>query len=512
MNMNNQKRSELELIREEKLERLKELGIPVYPSLGIISTHTTKEVLSGEIKESNEVSLTGRIMERRMMGKSCFISIQDQYGRLQVYIRRDILCLSQDVLYYDELVKKLLDIGDIIGVDGEVFTTKTGERSLKVKKISLLSKSLRPLPDVKKVSEKGDKSNSEVVQVFNDFANPEQRYRQRYVDLIVHPEVRDIFIKRSKIIKFIRAYFDNKGYLEVETPILQPIYGGASARPFVTHHNSLKMPLYLRISNELYLKRLIVGGYSGVYEFAKDFRNEGMSRFHNPEFTQVEVYVAYRDYKWMMGQMEKILFSLVQELHGSQKIMVGDDEIDFSLPWKRYTLYGAIEHFTGIDVSKMDQDSLIKELKKLKISIPECADRAKLIDTIFGDCVEPNLINPTFITDHPVDMSPLAKRKAEEPELTERFEVICNRKELCNAFSELNDPIDQRKRFEEQGLLAKKGDQEAMPLDEDFLRALEYGMPPTVGLGIGIDRLTMLLTNSPSIQEVIFFPQMKLEK
>ncbi|MBN4062449.1 lysine--tRNA ligase, partial [Bacteroidales bacterium AH-315-I05] len=397
----------------------------------------------------------------------------------------------------------LLDLGDFIGVKGYVFTTKTGETTIHVKELKLLSKSLRPLPIVK-IDEKGEEHDA--------FTDPEQRYRQRYVDLVVNPEVRKTFIKRSKLINSMRDFLNSKSYLEVETPILQPLYGGAAARPFKTHHNTLNMTLYLRIANELYLKRLIVGGFDGVYEFAKDFRNEGMDRFHNPEFTQMELYVAYKDYEWMMNLVEEMVEKIAIDINGSTEIQVGDNVINFKRPWKRYTMYEAIEHFTGIDISQMDENEMRKTAKDLKVEVDKTMGRGKLIDEIFGEKCEPNLIQPTFITDYPVEMSPLAKKHRETDGLVERFEAICNGKEICNAFSELNDPIDQRKRFEEQLELGKRGDEEAMVLDEDFLRSLEYGMPPTAGLGIGIDRLAMIMTNSSSIQDVLFFPQMRAEK
>ena len=501
--------SQPEIARLEKRTALQALGINPYPSQPFHANTSTQEIL-GKYQNGApaewEVSLAGRIMARRIMGKTCFMTLQDETGRIQLYIQRNTLCPAEDTTQYDELTKKLLDIGDIIGVKGTVFTTKTGETSIKVQALTLLSKSLKPLPDVKEVGE-GDSA-----QRFNDFTNPENRYRQRYVDLIVNPHVREIFKKRAQIIRTIRQHFDAKGYLEVETPILQPIHGGASAKPFKTHHNSLNIPLYLRIANELYLKRLIVGGYHGVYEFAKDFRNEGMSRFHNPEFTQVEVYVAYQDYQWMMQEIEQILGKIAQALHGTSRVEVGEHTIDFSPPFKRFTMYEAIEHYTGLQVADMDEDALYKEVSKRGIATKPGMGKGKLLDELFGEACEPHMIQPTFITDYPVETSPLAKRHRDNPALVERFELICNGKEISNAFSELNDPIDQRKRFEEQLALAQKGDEEAMALDEDFLRALSYGMPPTVGLGLGIDRLTMIMTNQPSIQDVLFFPQMRPEK
>ena len=500
--------SQTERTRRQKLLSLEELGIEPYPSHAFPTNTTTKTIharhKSGSVQE--DIALAGRIMARRVMGKTCFITLQDAHGKIQLYIQRDTLCTGDEKTFYNTFIKKLLDIGDIIGVQGTVFSTHTGETSIKVASLKLLSKSLKPLPDVKEIEQEGQKKR------FNDFTNPEHRYRQRYVDLIVNPHVRDIFRKRAKIIQLIRQDFDKQGYLEVETPILQPLYGGAAANPFTTYHKKLDQELYLRISNELYLKRLIVGGYDGVYEFAKDFRNEGMSRFHNPEFTQVEVYVPYQDYQWMMQKVEALVHHIVQTIHNSSTLQVGEHTIDFAPPWKRFTMYEAITHFTGLEVASMDDQTLKKTLQERNIPIPKGAGRGKLLDQLFGATCEPKLIQPTFITDYPVETSPLAKKHRNNPALVERFEVICNGKEICNAFSELNDPIDQRKRFEAQVALAKQGDDEAMALDEDFLSALSYGMPPTVGLGLGIDRLTMLITNQPSIQEVIFFPQMRSEK
>ena len=440
------------------------------------------------------------------MGSASFAEIQDATGRIQVYIRRDDICSDEDKTMYNTVFKRLLDIGDIIGINGYVFTTQTGEISIHVEKLTVLTKSLKPLPIVKEsTDDDGNKTTHDA------FADPEMRYRQRYVDLIVNPDIRDTFIKRTQLVNSMREYLNNKGYLEVETPILQPLYGGAAARPFKTHHNTLDMTLYLRIANELYLKRLIVGGFEGVYEFSKDFRNEGMSRFHNPEFTQVELYVAYKDYNWMMDTVEAMIEKVALDLHGSTKVQVGEHTINFKRPWKRYTMFEAIEHFTGIDISEMNEQELRETCKQLEVPVDETMGKGKLIDEIFGEKCEANLIQPTFITDYPVEMSPLAKKHRTKEGLVERFEAICNGKEICNAFSELNDPIDQRQRFEEQLELGKRGDDEAMTLDEDFLRALEYGMPPTAGLGIGIDRLSMIMTNSNSIQDVLFFPQMKPE-
>jgi lysyl-tRNA synthetase class 2 len=433
--------------------------------------------------------------------------LQDETGRIQIYIRRDDICPGEDKTLYNTVFKKLLDIGDIIGVKGYGFTTQTGEISIHVTDFTVLTKALRPLPVVKETTD--EQGN---VQRHDAFTDSEQRYRMRYVDLIVNPEVRDTFIKRTQMVNSMRQYLNAKGYLEVETPILQPLYGGAAARPFKTHHNTLDMTLYLRIANELYLKRLIVGGFNGVYEFSKDFRNEGMSRFHNPEFTQVELYVAYKDYYWMMDLVEEMIEKAALELHGTTEIKVGENLIDFKRPWKRYTMFEAIQHFTGIDIAAMDEQQLRDTCQQLNVPMDPTMGKGKLIDQIFGEKCEPNLIQPTFITDYPLEMSPLAKKHRSKPGLVERFEAICNRKEIANSFSELNDPIDQRERFEEQLELGKRGDEEAMTLDEDFLRALEFGMPPTAGLGIGIDRLSMIMTNSSSIQDVLFFPQMKPEK
>ncbi|MTI32604.1 lysine--tRNA ligase [Xanthovirga aplysinae] len=502
--------SEQEIIRRQAREELMKLGIEPYPS-ALFEVNTTTEEIKRDFDEAKgnfkDVVIAGRIMSRRIMGSASFAEIQDASGRLQVYLRRDDICPGEDKSLYNTVFKKLLDIGDFIGVKGYVFKTQTGEISLYVTSLTVLTKSLKPLPIVKEaVDERGEK------KTYDAFTDPEQRYRQRYVDLIVNPQVKDTFIKRTQLTNSMRQYLNNKGYLEVETPILQPLYGGAAARPFKTYHNTLDMTLYLRIANELYLKRLIVGGFDGVYEFSKDFRNEGMSRFHNPEFTQIELYVAYKDYKWMMELVEEMLEKVALDLHGTTKVQVGENVIDFKRPWKRFTMFEAIEHFTGIDISQMDEVQLRGTAEQLEIPVDDTMGKGKLIDEIFGEKCEPNLIQPTFITDYPVEMSPLAKRHRDKPELVERFEAICNGKEICNAFSELNDPIDQRKRFEEQLELGKRGDDEAMVLDEDFLRALEYGMPPTAGLGIGIDRLSMIMTNSSSIQDVLFFPQMKPEK
>ncbi len=500
--------SEQEIIRRQSLEELLKLGINPYPAalfdVNVLAAEIHNHFPETEYKDA---SLAGRIMSRRIMGNASFVELQDESGRIQLYFRRDDLCPHEDKTLYNIVFKKLLDIGDIIGVKGFVFKTQTGETSIHVTHFTILSKSLRPLPVVKETSD--EQGN---VTLHDAFTDPEQRYRMRYVDLAVNPHVREVFIKRTRLINSMREYLNKKGYLEVETPILQPLYGGAAAKPFTTHHNALDMTLYLRIANELYLKRLIVGGFSGVYEFSKDFRNEGMSRFHNPEFTQVELYVAYKDYYWMMDLVEEMIEKAALDLHSTTLVKVGENQIDFKRPWKRFTMYEAILHFTDIDISEMDEVTLRDACRKLHVPMDETMGKGKLIDQIFGEKCEPNLIQPTFITDYPVEMSPLAKKHRTKPGLVERFEAICNRKEICNSFSELNDPIDQRQRFEEQLELGKRGDEEAMTLDEDYLRALEYGMPPTAGLGIGIDRLTMVMTNSPSIQDVIFFPQMKPEK
>ncbi|MBI1769407.1 MAG: lysine--tRNA ligase [Bacteroidetes bacterium] len=500
--------SEQESIRRQSMEELNKLGINPYPAelfevnLNADGFHKDYSSLEGK-----DLSIAGRIMSRRVMGNASFAELQDETGRVQVYFRRDDLCPDEDKTLYNIVFKKLLDIGDIIGVKGFAFTTQTGEKSIHAKSFTVLSKSLRPLPIVKET--KDEQGN---IHLHDAFTDPEQRYRMRYVDLVVNPQVRDAFVKRTKLVNSMREYLNKQEYLEVETPILQPLYGGAAAKPFKTHHNTLDMTLYLRIANELYLKRLIVGGFNGVYEFSKDFRNEGMSRFHNPEFTQVELYVAYKDYQWMMNLVEEMIEKVAIDLHGSTQVKVGENIIDFKRPWKRFTMYEAIQHFTGIDISSMDENQLRQTCRELHVPMDDTMGKGKLIDQIFGEKCEHELIQPTFITDYPLEMSPLAKKHRSKAGLVERFEAICNRKEICNAFSELNDPIDQRQRFEEQVALGKRGDEEAMTLDEDFLRALEYGMPPTAGLGIGIDRLSMIMTNSPSIQDVIFFPQMKPEK
>ena len=496
--------SEQEIIRRDSLKKLKELGLNPYPAAKFEVSITSNQIQEKYKQDSNlEVVMAGRLMSRRIMGKASFGEIQDSKGRVQIYLNRDEICTGEDKTIYNTVFKKLLDIGDFIGIKGNVFTTKVGEISVRVKELTLLTKSLRPLP-LPKADVDGN--------VHDSFTDPEKRYRQRSVDLVVNPEVKEVFIKRTQLTNSMRSFLNNKGYLEVETPILQPLYGGAAARPFKTFHNTLDMELYLRIANELYLKRLIVGGFDGVYEFSKDFRNEGMSRFHNPEFTQMELYVAYKDYVWMMDLVEEMVEKIAIDLHGTTEISVGNNIINFKRPWKRYTMYEAIEHFTGIDISKMDEETIFKTAKKIKVEVDASMGRGKLIDEIFGRKCEPHLIQPTFITDYPIEMSPLAKKHREHLGLVERFEAICNGKEICNAFSELNDPIDQRARFEEQVELIKRGDDEAMLLDEDFLEAIEYGMPPTAGMGIGIDRLSMIMTNSTSIQDVLFFPQMKPKK
>ena len=497
--------SEQEIVRRESLQKLLELGINPYPSelfeINVSATEIKKNYTADKLGYKN-IQIAGRLMSRRVMGKASFAELQDSTGRIQLYFNRDEICPDEDKTMYNTVFKKLLDIGDFLGVRGYVFTTKVGEISIHVESFVVLSKTLRPLP-LPKTDTDG--------KIYDAFTDPEKRYRQRYVDLVVNPHIKEAFVKRTQLTNSMRSYLNEKGYLEVETPILQPIYGGAAARPFKTHHNTLNMPLYLRVANELYLKRLIVGGFDGVYEFSKDFRNEGMSRFHNPEFTQVELYVAYKDYNWMMDLVEEMVEKIALDLHGTTEVQVGENVINFQRPWKRYTMYEAIEHFTGIDISEMDEATMAKTAKNLGISLDSSMAKGKLIDAIFGEKCEGQLIQPTFITDYPVEMSPLAKKHRDKEGLVERFEAICNGKEICNAFSELNDPIDQRERFEEQLKLANRGDEEAMVLDEDFLRSIEYGMPPTAGLGIGIDRLSMIMTNSNSIQDVLFFPQMKPE-
>ena len=493
--------SEQEQVRRDKLKSLRALGINPYPADLFPVDHSSAQI-KANFTDEKEVVVAGRLMSRRIQGKASFAELQDSQGRIQVYFNRDKICPGEDKTAYNEVYKKLLDIGDIIGVRGTLFTTQVGEPTIMVKSFELLNKTLRPLP-----LPKTDASGN----TYDGFNDPEQRYRQRYVDLIVNPKVKDTFVKRTKITQTIRSFFDNKGYLEVETPILQPIPGGAAARPFVTHHNALNIPLYLRIANELYLKRLIVGGFDGVYEFSKDFRNEGMDRMHNPEFTVMELYVAYKDYFWMMETTEALLEKVAIEATGSSSVDLEKHSIDFKSPYPRVPILEAIHTHTGIDVSEMNENQLRVAAKGLGLEVDDTMGEGKLIDTIFGEKCEHHYVQPTFIIDYPKSMSPLTKEHRSNPKLTERFELMVNGKELANAYSELNDPIDQRKRFEEQLELSEKGDDEAMFIDQDFLRSLEYGMPPTSGIGIGIDRLCMLLTNNNSIQEVLFFPQMKPE-
>lgn len=496
--------SALEIGRRESLQKLRELGVNPYPAKEFKTTTTIKQILNQFDKfENKEVVLAGRMMSRRIMGKASFAELKDASGRMQIYLNRDELANGEDTSIYNTVFKKLLDMGDIIGIKGEVFKTNVGEISVNVKELTLLSKSLKPLPVVKTDADG---------KIHDAFSDAEQRYRQRYVDLIVNDHVKETFIKRTKITNAIRNFFNNKGYLEVETPILQPIPGGAAARPFITHHNSLNMPLYLRIANELYLKRLIVGGFDAVYEFAKDFRNEGMDRTHNPEFTVMELYVAYKDYHWMMNMTEELLEKVAIESNGTSEVQIGEHQVSFKAPYPRVPILEAIKTHTGFDVSKMNEKELREVCKKLDIDVDETMGIGKLIDELFGEKCEHHYIQPTFITDYPKEMSPLTKEHRSNPKLTERFELMVNGKELANAYSELNDPIDQKERFEEQLKLSEKGDDEAMFIDQDFIRALEYGMPPTSGIGIGIDRLVMFMTNNASIQEVLFFPQMKPEK
>ncbi len=503
--MANMELSEQEIIRRESLAKLRELGIEPYPAPLYPVNTSTKEILEGYDPEKgnfNEVCIAGRIMSRRIMGAASFMGLQDADGRIQVYVNRDEICPGEDKTMYNTVFKKLLDIGDIVGIKGFAFITKTGQLSVHAKELTLLSKSLKVLPIVKEADGK----------VFDAFSDPELRYRQRYVDLIVNPQVKDVFVKRAKIVATMREYFNNAGCLEVETPILQSIPGGATARPFITHHNALDIPLYLRIANELYLKRLIVGGYNGVYEFAKDFRNEGMDKTHNPEFTCMEIYVAYKDYIWMMEFVEKMLEKISTVVNGTTQVTIGENTVDFKAGYRRLPILEAIKEYAGVDVKGMDEDQLRETCRKLNVEIDPTMGKGKLIDAIFGEYCEKNLIQPTFITDYPVEMSPLTKRHREDPTLTERFELFVCGKELANAYSELNDPIDQLERFEEQAALKSKGDDEAMFIDYDFVRALEYGMPPTSGLGMGIDRLTMFMTGQSTIQDVLFFPQMRPEK
>jgi len=493
--------SEQEVQRRESLKKLRDLGIEPYPADLYPVTDSASEIKQN-FEEGKKVCIAGRLMSQRVMGKASFAEVLDSTGRIQTYFNRDEICPGEDKTLYNDVFKKLLDLGDFIGIKGHLFTTKVGEISVHVEEFVLLSKSLKPLPLPKTDSEG---------KVHDAFTDPELRYRQRYADLIVNPNVKDTFIKRSKVIATMRNFFNEKGYMEVETPILQPIPGGAAARPFVTHHNALDVPLYLRIANELYLKRLIVGGFDGVYEFAKDFRNEGMDRTHNPEFTVMEIYVAYKDYNWMMDFTEKMLENVALEVNGTSEITVGENKISLKAPFKRVTMRDSILEFTGFDINNKSVEELHAACKDLGIPTDSSMGKGKLIDEIFGEKCEGNYIQPTFITDYPIEMSPLCKVHRDNPELTERFELMINGKEVANAYSELNDPIDQRERFEEQMKLSANGDDEAMFIDQDFLRALEYGMPPTSGMGIGIDRLVMLLTNNSSIQEVLFFPQMRPE-
>ena len=496
--------SEQEIVRRESLQKLRDLGINPYPAAQFKTSATIEEIVDGfDTLEGKEVILAGRIMSRRIMGKASFAELKDASGRMQIYINRDEICEGDDKTLYNEVFKKLLDIGDIIGIKGEVFKTKVGEISVKVKELTLLSKALKPMPIVK-VDADG--------KAHDAFSDPEMRYRQRYVDLMVNDHVKDTFIKRTKITNSIRQFFNDKGYIEVETPVLQPIPGGAAARPFVTHHNALDMPLYLRIANELYLKRLIVGGFDAVYEFSKDFRNEGMDRTHNPEFTVMELYVAYKDYHWMMEMTEELLEKVAMDSNGTAEVQVGDNKINFKAPYARVPILEAIKIHTGFDVAGMNEEELLKVCREVGIDADETMGKGKLIDELFGEKCEQFYIQPTFITDYPKEMSPLCKEHRDNPELTERFELMVNGKELANAYSELNDPIDQLERFQDQLKLSEKGDDEAMFIDMDFVRALEYGMPPTSGIGIGIDRLVMFMTNNSSIQEVLFFPQMKPER
>ena len=494
--------SDQEQVRREKLQAIRDLGINPYPAAEF-PIDSDSDKIKKDFSEGKKVVLAGRLMSRRIQGKASFAEVQDSKGRIQVYFNRDEICPKEDKTPYNEVYKKLLDIGDIIGIEGTLFTTQVGEKTVMVKSFKLLSKTLRPLP-LPKTDPEGN--------IYDEFNDAELRYRQRYVDLIVNPKVKDTFVKRTKVTNCIRKFFNDKNYLEVETPILQPIPGGAAARPFLTHHNALNIPLYLRIANELYLKRLIVGGFDGVYEFSKDFRNEGMDRTHNPEFTVMELYVAYKDYFWMMDMTERLLEKIALDTHDTTIVSVGKDTIDFKAPYPRVPILEAIQKHTGIDVSDMDENQLRETAKSLGLDVNDTMGEGKLIDEIFGEKCEKHYIQPTFITDFPKSMSPLTKEHRSNPNLTERFELMVNGKELANAYSELNDPLDQRERFEAQLALSEKGDDEAMFIDQDFLRALEYGMPPASGIGIGIDRLVMLMTNNRSIQEVLLFPQMKPEK
>ena len=495
--------SEQEIVRREKLSKLRELGINPYPADLFPVTHSSAKVKS-EFSEGAKVVLAGRLMRKKIQGKAAFAELQDSEGRIQIYINRDEVCPDADKSLYNDVFKKLLDLGDFIGIEGELFTTQVGEKTVLVKQFKLLSKALKPLP-LPKTDAEGN--------TYDEFNDPEMRYRQRYADLVVNPHVKEVFVKRTKLFNAIRSFFNDAGYFEVETPVLQPIPGGAAARPFVTHHNSLDVPLYMRIANELYLKRLIVGGFDGVYEFSKNFRNEGMDRTHNPEFTAMEIYVAYKDYNWMMAFCEQLLEHCAMAVNGTTKATFGAHEIDFKAPYARVTMADSIKEFTGFDITGKTEGEIREAAKNLGVEVDATMGKGKLIDEIFGEKCEGNYIQPTYITDYPKEMSPLCKEHRENPELTERFELMVCGKEIANAYSELNDPIDQRERFEHQLKLAQKGDDEATEfIDEDFLRALEYGMPPTSGMGIGMDRLIMFLTNNASIQEVLFFPQMKPEK
>ena len=496
--------SEQEIVRREALAELRNMGIEPYPAAEYPTNAFSTDILA-EFKdedEPREVCIAGRMMSRRVMGKASFIELQDSKGRIQVYITRDDICLGENKDGYNVLFKRLLDIGDFVGIKGFVFRTQTGEITVHAKEITFLSKSIRPLPIVKYKDG----------VAYDKFEDPELRYRQRYVDLVVNDDVKEIFIKRNKIYSSMREFFNSRGYMEVETPVLQSIPGGAAARPFITHHNALDIPLYLRIANELYLKRLIVGGFEGVYEFSKNFRNEGMDRTHNPEFTCMEIYVAYKDYNWMMCFTEQMLEKIALDVNGTTDVKVGENIISFKAPFRRVTMLDSIKEFTGYDLNGKSEEEIFAICKELKIEVDETMGKGKLIDEIFGEFCEGNYIQPTFITDYPIEMSPLCKRHRENPDLTERFELMVNGKELCNAYSELNDPIDQAERFQEQLRLSEKGDDEAMFIDKDFVRALEYGMPPTSGMGIGMDRLAMLMTGQTTIQEVLFFPQMRPEK
>ena len=494
--------SELEIVRREKLAQLRAMGINPYPADLFSVSHTSKGIKQ-DFEEGKKVVIAGRLMSRRIQGKASFAELQDAEGRIQVYFNRDEICPDEDKTLYNDVYKKLLDIGDFIGVEGTLFTTQVGEKTVMVKDFKLLSKALKPLPQPR-VDAEGN--------VHDAFTDPEQRYRQRYADLVVNPHVKEVFVKRTKLFNAMRHFFNERGYFEVETPILQPIPGGAAAKPFVTHHNSLDIPLYMRIANELYLKRLIVGGFEGVYEFSKNFRNEGMDRTHNPEFTAMEIYVAYKDYNWMMDFCEQLLEYCAKEVNGTTTATFGEHTVDFKAPYPRVTMAESIEHFTGFDITGKSESEIRAAAKEMGIAVDDSMGKGKLIDEIFGEKCEGNYIQPTFITDYPKEMSPLCKEHRNNPELTERFELMVCGKEIANAYSELNDPIDQRERFEAQLKLADRGDDEAMFIDNDFIRALEYGMPPTSGMGIGMDRLIMYLTNNPSIQEVLFFPQMKPER